>query len=163
MELIWLIPIATLILGLFIGWLGQRSGFCSIGGIRDFMLFKQTRLLKGYIVLILSAFAFYLIFSLIFPEAYGGFFYLITNGFAAIGGAPAGLSIAATTICMIVGGIFVGILGVLLGGCPLRQLVMTSEGNIKSVFFFLGLLIGAVVFTAFIGGWVGNFFTMIGI
>lgn len=163
MDLVWIIPIATLVLGLIIGWLGQRSGFCSIGGIRDFILFKQTRLLKGYIVLILSAFVFYLIFSLIFPSAYGGFFWVIEKGFTAIGGAPAGLSVAATVICMVVGGIFAGLLGVLLGGCPLRQLVMTAEGNVKALFFFVGLLAGAIVFTAFIGGWVADFFTMIGL
>ena len=46
---IMLVPIVTIILGFIIGWLGQRSGFCSIGGIRDFFLFRQTRLLKGYI------------------------------------------------------------------------------------------------------------------
>lgn len=163
MDAVWIIPIATLVLGLIIGWLGQRSGFCSIGGIRDFILFKQTRLLKGYIVLILSAFVFYLIFSLIFPSAYGGFFWVINNGFTAIGGAPAGLSVAATVICMVVGGIFAGLLGVLLGGCPLRQLVMTAEGNVKALFFFVGLLAGAIVFTAFIGGWVADFFTMSGL
>ena len=163
MELIWIIPIATLILGLIIGWLGQRSGFCSIGGIRDLMLFKQKRLVLGYVALIVSAFVFYFIFSLIWPEAYGGFFYLINNGFAAIGGAPGGISVLATTICMIVGGIFVGILGVLLGGCPLRQLVMTAEGNVKAIFFFIGLLIGAVIFMAFISGWVTTFLNFIGL
>ena len=163
MELIWIIPIATLILGLLIGWLGQRSGFCSIGGIRDLILFKQKRLVLGYIALIVSAFVFYFIFSLIWPEAYGGFFYLINNGLAAIGGAPGGISVLATTICMIVGGIFVGILGVLLGGCPLRQLVMTAEGNVKAIFFFIGLLIGAVIFMAFISGWVTTFFNFIGL
>ncbi|MBR4118243.1 MAG: hypothetical protein IKK56_05100 [Methanocorpusculum sp.] len=56
---IMLVPIVTIILGFIIGWLGQRSGFCSIGGIRDFFLFRQTRLLKGYIGLIISAFVFY--------------------------------------------------------------------------------------------------------
>jgi len=30
-----------------------------------------------------------------------------------------------------IGGIGLGIIGVLLGGCPLRQLTMTSEGNLK--------------------------------
>ncbi len=164
-----LVPVATLILGLIIGWLGQRSGFCSIGGIRDFILFRQTRLLKGYVGLILSAFVFYLIFSFLVPASFKGFFWVVdkftTGGdiLTAIGGAPAGLSIAATIICMIVGGIFVGIIGTLLGGCPLRQLVMTSEGNVKSGFFVIGMLLGAVFFTAFVGGWVVQFFTMIGI
>ena len=32
---------------------------------------------------------------------------------------------------------------VLLGGCPLRQIILSAEGNIDSVITFLGLLIGA--------------------
>ncbi len=160
-----LVPIVTIILGFVIGWLGQRSGFCSIGGIRDFILFKQTRLLKGYIGLIVSAFVFYLIFSFLIPTAFPKFFWMLQEGqlFTAIPGAPGGLSTAAVIICMLVGGIFVGIIGTLLGGCPLRQLVMTSEGNIKSGFFVIGMLVGAVIFSAFIMGWVVNLFTMIGI
>lgn len=160
-----LVPIVTIILGIVIGWLGQRSGFCSIGGIRDFILFRQTRLLKGYVGLIISAFVFYLIFSFLIPTAFPKFLWFIQEGqlFTAIPGAPAGLSTAAVIICMLVGGVCVGILGTLLGGCPLRQVVMTSEGNVKSGFFVIGMLIGALIFSAFIMGWVVNFFTMIGI
>lgn len=162
-SLIWLVPVGTLVLGLIIGWLGQRSGFCSIGGIRDLMIFKQTRLIKGFIALIIAAFVGYLIFSLIWPEAYGGFFWVAQKGFTAIGGAPAVATITATVICMVVGGIFAGLIGVLVGGCPLRQLVMTAEGNLKAIFFFIGLLIGAVVFMAFISGWVVDFFALFGL
>lgn len=160
-----LVPIVTIILGFIIGWLGQRSGFCSIGGIRDFILFRQTRLLKGYLGLIISAFVFYLLFSFLIPTAFPKFFWLIQDGnlLNAIPGAPAGISVAATIICMIVGGIFVGIIGTLLGGCPLRQLVMTSEGNVKSGFFVIGMLIGAVIFSAFVLGWVVDLFGAIGI
>ncbi|MDO5843838.1 MAG: YeeE/YedE thiosulfate transporter family protein [Methanocorpusculum sp.] len=160
-----LVPIVTIILGFIIGWLGQRSGFCSIGGIRDFILFRQTRLLKGYIGLIVSAFVFYLLFSFLIPTAFPKFFWLLQDGnlFTAIPGAPAGLSVAATIICMIVGGIFVGIIGTLLGGCPLRQVVMTSEGNVKSGFFVIGMIIGALIFSAFVLGWVVNFFGLVGI
>ncbi len=40
-ETVYLIfPIATLVLGLLIGYLAQRSGFCSIGGMRDLFLFN---------------------------------------------------------------------------------------------------------------------------
>ncbi len=160
-----LVPIVTIILGIIIGWLGQRSGFCSIGGIRDFILFRQTRLLKGYIGLIISAFVFYFIFSWIVPTAFPKFIWFLQEGqlFTAIPGGPGGLSIAATIICMLVGGVFVGIIGTLLGGCPLRQLVMTSEGNLKSGWFVIGMFAGALIFSAFILGWVVNFFTLIGI
>ena len=35
-----------------------------------------------------------------------------------------------------------GLGSVLLGGCPLRQIILSAEGNIDSVITFLGLLIG---------------------
>ena len=51
-----------------------------------------------------------------------------------------------------------GLLGVFLGGCPLRQMVMASEGNLKSVFFILGFAVGAILFHAFISAWVVGLF-----
>lgn len=159
-----LVPIATIILGLIIGWLCQRSGFCSIGGIRDFMLFRQTRLLKGYVALIISAFVFYLIFSLIVPAAIPKYLWYMQEGqlLTAIGGAPA-VSAAGVIVLMIIGGIAIGIIGTFLGGCPLRQLVMTSEGNLKSLVFIIGMLAGAVIFTALVSPWIIEAFKIIGL
>jgi uncharacterized membrane protein YedE/YeeE len=146
------VPIVTLLLGILIGWLGQRSGFCSIGGFRDFFMFRHTRLLYGYIALVIGAFAGYLIFWLVTPSAFEHFFWLMTSGFTPVPGAPAGLSALAYVILAVIGGIVVGLIGVLLGGCPLRQCVMTAEGNIRSLFFVIGMCIGAVVFTLWISG-----------
>lgn len=147
------VPIVTLLLGLLIGWLAQRSGFCSVGGFRDFILFRHTRLLYGYLALMAGAFAGYLVFWLITPSAFEHFFWVLTSGFTPVPGAPAGLSVAAYILLAIIGGIAIGIIGVLLGGCPLRQLVMTSEGNVKSLVFVIGMAIGSVVYTAWIAGW----------
>lgn len=146
------VPIVTLVLGLIIGWLGQRSGFCSIGGFRDFIMFKHTRLLFGFLALIGGAFIGYLVFKLIFPAAFEGFFWVLGKGLMPVPGAPASLTVTAYIVLAIVGGIAVGLIGVLLGGCPLRQLVMTSEGNIKSLFFVVGMAIGSVVYTAWASG-----------
>ena len=147
------VPIVTLFLGLIIGWLGQRSGFCSIGGFRDFIMFRHTRLLYGFIALILGSFAGYLVFRLLFPAAFEGFFWLMGKGLMPVPGAPANLTVAAYIVLAVVGGIAVGLIGVLLGGCPLRQLVMTSEGNMKSLCFVIGMCIGSVVFTMWVSGW----------
>jgi uncharacterized membrane protein YedE/YeeE len=147
------VPIVTLFLGLLIGWLGQRSGFCSIGGFRDFFMFKHTRLLYGYLALIIGGFIGYLLFSLITPTAFEGFFWLLKKGLMPVPGAPANLTVMAYIVLAIVGGIAVGLIGVLLGGCPLRQVVMTSEGNLKSLCFVVGMCIGAVVFAAWMSGW----------
>lgn len=147
------VPLVTLLLGLLIGWLGQRSGFCSIGGFRDFIMFKHTRLLYGYIALIVGAFIGFLVFWLITPAAFENFFWLLHKGLMPVPGAPANLTIAAYIVLAIVGGIAVGLIGVLLGGCPLRQVVMTSEGNIRSLVFVIGMCIGSVVYTMWVSGW----------
>lgn len=147
------VPIVTLVLGLLIGWLAQRSGFCSIGGFRDFIMFRHTRLLFGFLALILGAFIGYLVFKILFPSAFEGFFWLMGKGLMPVPGAPANLTVTAYIVLAIVGGIAVGLIGVLLGGCPLRQLVMTAEGNAKSLWFVVGMCIGSVVFTAWVSGW----------
>lgn len=153
-------PFATLVLGLIIGYLAQRSGFCSIGGFRDLFMFKHTRLFFGYLALILSAAASYLIFSLIIPEAFPTYpkFLTADNPWAPVPGAPAGLPIWGYVVITIIGGVGMGLLGVFLGGCPLRQMVMASEGNLKSVFFILGFAVGAILFHAFISAWVVGLF-----
>lgn len=148
------VPIITIIFGCLVGYLAQRSGFCSIGGIRDYFLFKHTRLLKGYIALIIGAFAGFLIFWLITPAAFEHFPWVLTSGLSPVPGAPAGLQNAAYIILAVIGGLGVGIIGVLLGGCPLRQLTMTSEGNLKALFFVIGMCIGSVIFTALLQGWI---------
>jgi uncharacterized membrane protein YedE/YeeE len=147
------VPIVTLLFGILIGWLGQRSGFCSIGGFRDFFMFRHTRLLYGYLALIGGAFIGYLILWLISPSAFENFFWLLHKGLMPVPGAPASLSVTAYLVLAIIGGIAVGLIGVLIGGCPLKQVVMTSEGNVKSFFFVIGMSAGAVIYTAWISGW----------
>ncbi len=146
---VWLVPFVTLAIGLLIGYLAQRSGFCSIGGFRDLLLFRQTRLFVGYLVLIGSAFLFYALFAFLLPSAFPNFFKTVP-----IAGAPAGLQIGGYIVLAVIGGFGMGFLGVLLGGCPLRQMIMGSEGNLRSVFFIIGLAIGAVIFHMFVSGWV---------
>ncbi len=146
------VPVVTLLFGVLVGWLAQRSAFCSIGGFRDFFMWKHTRLLFGYIALIIGALTGYLVFWLISPSAFEHFFWVLTSGLTPVPGAPAGLSAAAYILLAIIGGTAIGIIGVLLGGCPLRQVVMTSEGNLKALIFVVGMGIGAVVYTMWIAG-----------
>ncbi len=145
---ILILPVITLTLGLIIGYLAQRSGFCSIGGMRDLMMFKHTRLFFGYLTLIGGALIGYTLFWLIIPSAFPGFYWAANKGIDPIGGAPGGLVVGSYVILAIVGGFGMGLIGVLLGGCPLRQIVMSSEGGRNSLFFVIGLMIGAVVFHA---------------
>jgi uncharacterized membrane protein YedE/YeeE len=147
-----IIPLLTLALGFLIGYLAQRSGFCSIGGMRDLMMFRHTRLFFGYLALIAGGFLGYLIFWTIIPSAFPNFFWSMTqsNPLTPIPGAPGGLTVMSYIILAIIGGFGMGFIGVLLGGCPLRQIVMGSEGNLRSLFFILGLAVGAIIFHAWI-------------
>ena len=149
------VPVVTLVAGLVIGWFTQRSGFCSVGGIRDYLMLGQTRLLKGFLALVAGAFLSYLVLSLLTPAAFEHFFWAAKSGLLSpVPGAPAGLSAGAYVLLAVLGGIGVGIVGVLLGGCPLRQVTMTSEGNLKSLSFVVGMCIGAVAYTMYIAPWV---------
>ncbi|HUU76384.1 MAG TPA: transporter component [Methanoregulaceae archaeon] len=152
---IYAVPLVTLMLGLLIGYLAQRSGYCSIGGFRDWVLFRHTRLLSGYLTLIVASFAGYLLFWLITPQAMEHFFWAFTTGLSTpIPGAPGGLNFAAYLIFAIIPGFFVGLICVFLGGCPIRQTVMASEGNYKAAMFFVGMCVGSILFAAVVSGWV---------
>ena len=48
--------LVSLAVGLLIGFLAQRSRFCTMGAIRDFVLFRQMHLLLGFISLVVFAF-----------------------------------------------------------------------------------------------------------
>lgn len=118
---IWL----SLAAGLIVGGLVQRTRLCMVGGIRDIILFKDTYLILGFI----SIFVFVTLGNLIF-----GFYNL---GFA-------GQSIAhADGLWNFLGMALAGWGSILLGGCPLRQLVMAAEGNVDSVLTVLGMAAGA--------------------
>lgn len=117
--------IASLIAGLLVGLLAQRTRFCMVGGIRDLILFKEWKLLLGFIAVIVSA----LVMN------------LITGNFAlGFEGQP----IAHTDgLWNFLGMLTVGFGSTLLGGCPLRQLILTGEGNTDSSVTVLGLFTGA--------------------
>jgi len=142
-----LVPVITLIAGCIIGYFAQRTGFCAIGGFRDYIMFRHTRLLNGFIVMIVSAFVAYLLFHMITPLAFENFPWAVTKGvLSSVPGAPADLSQMGYLILAVIGGIGMGVIGVYLGGCPLRQFVMTAEGNVKSLWFVLGMAVGSVLF-----------------
>lgn len=114
----------SLAIGIIVGVLSQKTRLCMVGGTRDRIMFKDDYLLLGFVAIIISA----LIFNLIF-----GFFKL---GFLD---QPVAHS---DGIWNFLGMVLVGWASVLLGGCPLRQLILSGEGNTDSVITVLGLLVG---------------------
>ena len=61
--------IVSLIIGLAVGFLAQRSRFCTMGAFRDLLLFRQNHLLLGLIALVVVAF----IVNLIVGQFHAGF------------------------------------------------------------------------------------------
>lgn len=115
----------SLAAGLLVGALAQRSRFCTVAGIRDSIMFKDFSMLYGFIVLI----AVTIVVNIVF-----GFF---NPGFEA-------QPVAHTDgLWNFIGMALVGFASVLLGGCPLRQLILAGEGNIDSVVTVIGMFVGA--------------------
>ena len=110
----------SLIAGLIVGALAQRTRLCMVGGIRDVVLFREPKLLMGFGAILVSALVCNLILNGVGEAT---FFHL---GFK-------GQPIAHTDgLWNCLGMLLVGFGCVLLGGCPLRQLVMSGEGNSDS-------------------------------
>ena len=121
----------SLIAGLIVGALAQRTRLCMFGGIRDIVLFREPKLLMGFGAILVSALVCNLILNGVGEAT---FFHL---GFK-------GQPIAHTDgLWNCLGMLLVGFSCVLLGGCPLRQLVMSGEGNSDSAVTVLGLIVGA--------------------
>ena len=121
----------SLAAGLIVGALAQRTRLCMVGGIRDVVLFREPKLLMGFGAILISA----LVCNLILTGVTDGTYFHL-----AFEGQP----IAHTDgLWNCLGMVLVGFGCVLLGGCPLRQLVLSGEGSSDSAVTVLGLIVGA--------------------
>lgn len=112
-------------IGLIVGALAQKSRLCMVGGIRDAVLFKDFGLLAGFGCILLAV----LVGNAITGKLHWGF---------------EGQPIAHTQwLWNLLGMTVVGWGCTLLGGCPLRQLVLAGEGNSDSAITVLGMIAGA--------------------
>lgn len=117
--------IISLIAGLLVGAIAQKSRMCMVGGIRDILLFRDFKLISGFVSIFVAA----LIVNLIIGKFNPGF---------------ASQPIAHTDgLWNFLGMTLAGLAATLLGGCPLRQLVLAGEGNSDSAITVLGLAVGA--------------------
>jgi len=112
-------------IGLTIGFLAQRSRFCTMGAWRDFILFRQNHLLSGFIALVAAAF----VTNLIVGQFHPGF---------------KEQPVAHTMhIWNFAGMVLSGLAFALAGGCPGRQLFLSGEGDGDAAVFVLGMIVGA--------------------
>lgn len=115
----------ALAIGLGIGFLAQRSRFCTMGALRDLILFGQTHLLSGFLALV--AFAF--VANLGLGQFHPGF---------------AGQPVAHTVhLWNFLGMALAGLAFALAGGCPGRQLFLAGEGDTDAAVFVMGMIVGA--------------------
>ncbi|MEZ4387200.1 MAG: YedE family putative selenium transporter [Candidatus Krumholzibacteriia bacterium] len=115
----------SLIAGLVVGAVAQRSRFCTMGALRDLVIVRDAHLLLGVVAFTAAA----LVLNLVF-----GSFKL---GFA---GQPAAHT---DQLWNAMGMVLAGLCFVLAGGCPGRQIVLAGEGDGDSAVFVLGMIVGA--------------------
>ncbi len=124
--------IATVV-GLVVGFLAQRTRMCFVGGWRDLFLVKDTYLFSGIAAFFVAA--------------------LVVNYFARNFGADGIYHWGFTEqpiahnmhLWNFLGMGLVGLAATLLGGCPLRQLILTGEGDSDAAVTVLGLFAGAAI------------------
>ena len=113
--------------GLIVGFLAQRSRFCTMGALRDVMLFKQWHLALGFLAMLGAALVLNLYFGAFKPGFENQPIAQPDNLWNFLGMATAGLAFA------------------LAGGCPGRQLFMAGEGDNDAAVFAVGLIVGTAV------------------
>lgn len=115
----------SLVIGLFVGALCQRARFCTVAASRDAILFGDFQMLFGFIAVIVVC-------------ALGN---LLLGKFKV---SMAGQPVAHTDwLWNLLGMALVGWASVLLGGCPLRQLILAGEGSADASVTVLGYIAGA--------------------
>ena len=124
MRAFWLV---SLLGGLAVGAMAQRSRLCMAGGLRDVFLLKDFTLLSGFLAIWMT----------------------VTIGNLLLGSYS--LSAVSQPVAhsqylwSFLGMALVGWGSILLGGCPLRQLILAGEGNGDSAVTVLGMIAGAAV------------------
>ncbi len=116
---------AALAAGLVAGAAAQKTRLCMVGGLRDVVMFKDYKLLSG--------------FAAVFAAC------LLCNfALGSVAFSFEGQPVAHTaSLWNFLGMVLVGLGSVLLGGCPMRQLILAGEGNTDSVVTVLGYTVGA--------------------
>ncbi|HEY9078770.1 YeeE/YedE family protein [Magnetovibrio sp.] len=133
-----LILITSLACGLAAGFVLHRSDFCVTAMFRDFFLFRDVRMLRVLVFMIVVSMA-------------------LVHGARAMGLIayyPFPL-LGAMSLTNILGGVVFGIGMVLAGGCVVGTLYKMGSGSVLSAVAFAGLLIGSALYAEFHPAWAG--------
>ena len=118
---------ASLGAGLIMGGVGYSTRLCFVAGVRDSILFREYSMLGAFVALIIVG----ILGNLALGNFHPGF---TGQPFAHNDGVWNFLSM-----------MLVGLCAVLLGGCPIRQVVLAGSGSSDSVVTVLGMITGAAV------------------
>lgn len=111
--------------GLVVGFLAQRSRFCTVGALRDLIMLRDSHLFKGIVAFTFATF----VTNLALGQFKAGF---------------AGQPVAHTMqLWNFLGMVLSGLAFTLAGGCPGRMLIMSGEGDSDAGVFFVGMLVAA--------------------
>ena len=117
--------IIALVIALVVGALAQKARLCMVGGIRDTIMLKDPHLLWGFVAI----------------------FATVLVGNLILGNFKLGVTLQpiahSNELWNLLGMVLVGWGCVLLGGCPLRQLVLAASGNGDSAVTVFGMIAGA--------------------
>lgn len=163
------VALVTFLTGTLAGFLAQRSRLCLIGGLRDFLLIRDTALLKGALAFFLAAWLTFPLAALAGAPVWQTGAHAQVPAPAAPGGAavspaqpaarPAARTlapcgswrpgpVAALTLLVLAGGAGLGLAATLSNGCPLRQHVLAAQGNGDASWWLGGFYAGAVFYHA---------------
>lgn len=131
---------ATLVIGLAIGYIGQRSRICFIRGISYSYLMRDLFSMAGLLGLFVGAFMGFAVFG-----ALGGY----TPGFPQLFATPA-INLRSPIVFASIGGFGTGFFSILAGGCPFRFHVMGGEGRKAACVYLLGFYAGILYFSAIV-------------
>ena len=128
-----IISLAFLGIGFLAGYLGQNSRMCFVGGFRDFLLVRDTALLEGLMAFFATTFL-----AVLLLRATG----VLVTHYPALKDA----AFSSYGIVSVVGGLLIGFVSTLSGGCPLRHHVLLGQGRLDSGVYFLGFYAGIFIY-----------------
>jgi YedE family putative selenium metabolism protein len=119
--------VVSLVAGLIIGTLAQRSRFCIMSSFRNVLIMRDTLFMNGVLALLAVAMVANLVLGNLNLGFVGQPLAHRSHLWNFLGMAVAGLSFT------------------LAGGCPMRQLIRSGEGNLNAAAYVVGMVtMGAV-------------------
>jgi uncharacterized membrane protein YedE/YeeE len=164
-----LTPIASIFLGLIMGYLGQRARMCFIGGMRDYYLVRDTYLIKGLFAFLVCALAGFILFQFVSPALKTFPWFLDGGAVFAKKWTATGVTANSSSLLpvpgdpitwspkawahitlAVLGGFGLGFFSCIAGGCPFRQHIMAAEGSKSAIVYLVGFALGAIIFHRFV-------------